>query len=55
MIFRTFEDELVIALHQPKGGQNERARFYRLIEEHEDIKLGDKLFNNLDENKNQTL
>ncbi|MBD5780662.1 family 43 glycosylhydrolase [Pelagicoccus sp. NFK12] len=39
MIFKTFEGQLVIALHQPNGGQQERARLFKLDDQGDRLAL----------------
>lgn len=39
MLFRSFEGELLLALHQPNGGGRERARLYRMKEERDRLVL----------------
>ena len=42
MIFTTFEGELILSLHQPNVGPQERARLYRIHEENDRLVLGEK-------------
>lgn len=42
MLFRTFDGQLTLSLHQPNGGEKERARFLPVVEENEMLKIVDK-------------
>lgn len=42
MLFRDFEGQLTLALHQPNSNQNERAHFFRVIEENNTLRLEDR-------------
>ena len=44
MIFKTFEGQLVIALHQPNTNLNERMQLYKLKDMGETLELDEKLF-----------
>jgi hypothetical protein len=44
MILETFEGELLLVFHQPNKGPQERAQFYRLMEEDNMLVRGEKLF-----------
>ncbi|MEM9894971.1 MAG: glycoside hydrolase family 43 protein [Bacteroidota bacterium] len=44
MIFKTFENQLVIALHQPNKSPNERMQLYKLKDTGEALKLDGELF-----------
>lgn len=39
MLFRDFEGQLTLALHQPNGDHAERAHFFRVVEENETLRL----------------
>lgn len=41
MLFKTFEGQLMLAFHQPNSGAKERARFYKVIEQNDDLKFVD--------------
>ena len=41
MIFKTFEGNLMIALHQPNNGEKERAQLYELLDKGDYLELGD--------------
>ncbi len=44
MIFKTFKDELVVALHQPNSYPDERMKLYHLIDKGNTLVLGNELF-----------
>ena len=44
MIFRTFEGQLVIGLHQPNTSPDERMQLYKLKDTGETLELDGKLF-----------
>ena len=44
MIFKTFEGDLVISLHQPNGRPNERMKLYKLKEVDDHLVLDGQLF-----------
>ena len=44
MIFKTFDGQLVIPLHQPNTSPNERMHFYKLKDLGESLKLDGELF-----------
>ncbi len=39
MIFRTFDDHLMLVLHQPNSDRQERARLFRLRDTGESLEL----------------
>ncbi|MGK7394633.1 MAG: glycoside hydrolase family 43 protein [Candidatus Cyclobacteriaceae bacterium M3_2C_046] len=44
MIFRTFDDQLVLTLHQPNTSPDERMQLYRLKDTEENLELAGRLF-----------
>lgn len=39
MLFRTFDGQLTLSLHQPNGGEKERAHFFSIKEENETLEI----------------